>query len=378
MASGWNKWGLVGQHEMRIQRATKQYEAWLGEQTAVIAADLEVKHQQMAAGVFPFLRATFYRWAQVWPEVCQSLVSAPQVLAVGDLHVENFGTWRDAEGRLIWGINDFDETAPLPYTHDLVRLATSALLAIEAGHLSLAGHAACEAICKGYREGLQAGGRPIVLEAEHGWLRAAAMTEERAPKAFWAKLTSLTTVQNKGDWQDARDALELLLPEPHPAYRVVHRLAGLGSLGRQRWVALAEWQGGQIAREAKALLPSAVYWAAKQQPRKIAYKTILRRAVRASDPFVRPQGRWVIRRLAPDCSRVELAALAADRDETRLLTAMGLETANTHLGTPDAAPAILDDFERQPDGWLHSAAKAMAQAVTYDYEDWRAEKHEKQ
>jgi len=32
------------------------------------------------------------------------------VLAVGDLHVENFGTWRDAEGRLIWGVNDFDES----------------------------------------------------------------------------------------------------------------------------------------------------------------------------------------------------------------------------------------------------------------------------
>jgi len=36
------------------------------------------------------------------------------VLAVGDLHVENFGTWRDAEGRLIWGVNDFDEAWRLP------------------------------------------------------------------------------------------------------------------------------------------------------------------------------------------------------------------------------------------------------------------------
>src|SRR5260370_32652719 len=48
-----------------------------------------------------------------------------EVLAVGDLHVENFGTWRDAEGRLTWGVNDFDEAYPLPYTIDLARLATS-------------------------------------------------------------------------------------------------------------------------------------------------------------------------------------------------------------------------------------------------------------
>ena len=57
------------------------------------------------------------------------LARAPRALAVGDLHVENFGTWRDVEGRLIWGINDFDEAWRLPYTNDLVRLATSALLA---------------------------------------------------------------------------------------------------------------------------------------------------------------------------------------------------------------------------------------------------------
>ena len=48
------------------------------------------------------------------------------VLAIGDLHLENFGTWRDAEGRLVWGINDFDEAWALPYTNDLIRLATSA------------------------------------------------------------------------------------------------------------------------------------------------------------------------------------------------------------------------------------------------------------
>ena len=83
----------------------------------------------MRSAPFPFLRATYYRWAQIWPEVCRRAATAPVALAVGDLHVENFGTWRDIEGRLIWGINDFDEAWRLPYTNDLIRLATSALLA---------------------------------------------------------------------------------------------------------------------------------------------------------------------------------------------------------------------------------------------------------
>src|ERR1700744_6745426 len=106
-----------------IIQATREYEAWLGRQIAVLKPDLAAKHQHMAGDPFSFFRATFYRWMQLWPEHCQACCDAPVVLGVGDLHVENFGTWRDTEGRLIWGINDFDETWRLPYTHDLTRLA---------------------------------------------------------------------------------------------------------------------------------------------------------------------------------------------------------------------------------------------------------------
>jgi hypothetical protein len=84
-------------------------------------------------------------------------------------------------------------------------------------------------------------------------------------------------------------------------------------------------------------------------------------------------GHWLVRRLSPDCLRIELAALAADRDETRLLTAMGWETANVHLGTPKAVGAILTDLQARPAEWLHTAARDMAHAVTADYEEWRAQ-----
>jgi uncharacterized protein (DUF2252 family) len=94
---------------MDIIKATKAHEAWLGERISLIEADLRLKHQRMAQSPFPFLRATFYRWVQLWPRVCPELATAPAVLGIGDLHVENFGTWRDGEGRLIWGVNDFEE-----------------------------------------------------------------------------------------------------------------------------------------------------------------------------------------------------------------------------------------------------------------------------
>src|SRR5271169_5823871 len=121
----------------------------------------------MRAAVFPFMRDTYYRWAQTWEEVCGDAARAPKVLAVGDLHVENFGTWRDIEGRLIWGINDFDEAWRMPYTNDLIRLAASALMA-EVTCLPKAG---IEAILKGYADALAAGGQPFALAEHHPVLR---------------------------------------------------------------------------------------------------------------------------------------------------------------------------------------------------------------
>ena len=152
---------------MNIQKATQQYETWLNNFTSLVEADLIFKHQQMAQDVFPFMRATFYRWVQVWPDLFKELSTAPQVLCVGDLHVENFGTWRDSEGRLVWGVNDFDEACYLPYTNDLVRLATSAQLAIQANHLEVKVADACTAILTGYDAGLKAGGCAFVLAEDH-------------------------------------------------------------------------------------------------------------------------------------------------------------------------------------------------------------------
>jgi hypothetical protein len=74
-------------------------------------------------------------------------------------------------------------------------------------------------------------------------------------------------------------ALERLLPKDGLRYRLLHRTAGLGSLGRQRWAAIAEWRGGLIAREVKAIAPSAWVWAnLRGGKREIFYQTVVDRA----------------------------------------------------------------------------------------------------
>ncbi|PYV19235.1 MAG: hypothetical protein DMG21_02545 [Acidobacteria bacterium] len=356
---------------MKFLNATRKYEAWLGRHTRLIRADLALKHLSMAEEVFPFLRATFYRWMQLCPEVAADAAKAPALLAVGDLHVENFGTWRDADGRMVWGINDFDEAYPLPYTLDLVRLAASAHLAIAAHNLSVKNEEACEAILEGYSGCLKEGGKPFVLEEEHGWLRQAATGVLRDPVHFWGKMQSLTPLRKKIP-QGARKGIESLLPEKGLRYRLAHRVAGLGSLGRERYVALAEWRGGLVAREAKALVPSACTWASggKGSP-KIFYQEIMTRAERVLDPFVRLRGCWIVRRLAPHCTRIELEAMPKQRDETRLLHAMGWETANVHWGSRKSIPHVRRDLARRPAHWLHDASKVMVKATMKDWEEWK-------
>ena len=229
---------------MDIFEATRSYESWLGRHTEIVRPDLRLKHERLAENPFVFLRGTFYRWIQQWPAVCAKVADAPTVLSVGDLHIENFGTWRDVEGRLVWGVNDVDEACGLPYSQDLVRLAASALLAIESHRLRISARDACEAILEGYATSCEQGGRPVVLAEHHRWLRRLALNELRDPVEFWARLLTLRPAKTGAP----RDALRSMLPDPKLPFRVMRRVAGVGSLGRPRFVALAEWGDGLVAR----------------------------------------------------------------------------------------------------------------------------------
>jgi hypothetical protein len=361
---------------MNVVKATRHFEDWLAQRTNIDQRDLRLKHTNMKADVFMFLRATYYRWAQIWPLVCPDLAKAPRVLAVGDLHIENFGTWRDIEGRLIWGVNDFDEAWPMAYTLDLVRLAVSAHLAVEAGKLPLKRDDICAAMLEGYAEAMREKGCAYVLGEKHQWLRRIAEGELRDPVRFWQKMDALPTLKTAAP-VSAIDALQHLMPAHDIPFRLAHRTAGLGSLGHARYVAVADWHGGRIAREAKALVPSSSHWAEtlhskkEEGPAEILYQTIVNRAVRCPDPFVQLRGRWIVRRLGPHCSRIELASLRVPDVELRLIHAMGWETANIHLGTPSARKLVLRHLARQKGKWLHQASEAMLRAVREDWEVWK-------
>lgn len=355
---------------MDIVEAVEGYERWLAGHVRVDAGALERKHRRMVAGAFPFLRATFFRWPELWARELPGETSTRRVISVGDLHIENFGTWRDADGRLAWGINDFDEAHPLPWTSDLVRLATSALLAIEEGHLQVEPGEACAAIVHGYAAGLSSGGRPVVLAEGNVWLRNLAARQTRDAARYWRKLSALPNAPPK-EVRSVADVLHRAMPGPGLDLRLAVRRAGLGSLGRPRYVALADWSGAIVAREAKALVPSAVVWASGNPRGRIDARHLVRHAVRAADPTLRVDGSWIVRRLAADCQKIDLARLPRRRDEYRLLAAMGFETANVHLASPSATEHVLRDLEGRKSTWILKLAKRMAKATRHDWKSWR-------
>jgi hypothetical protein len=349
-------------------KSMKNYERWLaGQVDQVWEHHLREKHQMMRENAFVFLRATYWRWAETILQICSGLGDAPSVLAVGDIHLENYGVWRDREGRLVWGVNDFDEAADMPYTVDLVRLATSAMLSRPARRTQR--KIICSSILMGYREGLHEP-RPFVLDEEHSWLRALLAVSEDERARFWKKIDKL----QKETRVPARYRKPIEREMPGADARIekfARRAAGTGSLGRPRWVGVADWRGGRLVREAKAILPSAWTLTHPQRSRRLAGVVITAGRYRAPDPWYMAYRNVVVRRLSPNARKIELREHAKELVDPHMLSAMGHELANVHLGTGDVAPVIERDLDARPDLWLHRAMDTAADFVTMEFEQWR-------
>ncbi|WP_307795252.1 DUF2252 domain-containing protein [Actinacidiphila acididurans] len=112
------------------------FDTAFGELLAADPAAFRVKFRKMAASAFAFYRGTaslFYADLDAGAEGDRDpgpflTEQTSRVWIHGDLHAENFGTYLDANGRLIFNVNDFDEAYVGPFTWDLKRFAASVAL----------------------------------------------------------------------------------------------------------------------------------------------------------------------------------------------------------------------------------------------------------
>lgn len=346
------------------------YEAWVDTRIPTVAAAREEKHQLMAASAFGFLRASYPRWVQRVRHVAPE-PPGPLVSGVGDLHVENFGTWRDAQSRLVWGVNDLDEADRMPAAYDLVRLSTSALLANADRKVPLSAKNIVTTILEGYATSAAIGGHPFVLDRPKPRPLEQLLPPEHALR-WWKKAADLKPFTSSLP-EDARTMLAASLPKGPGQVTLLSRVAGMGSRDHLRVVAVVDVAGSPVVREIKALCPPATWWLdgapAGAVPGRTA-NTILRRGRRSPDPGVRVMAAWVLRRLAPWSDRIELVDLHKHVDTDELLQAMGAETANLHLAS--ASGQALEALTTPPARkWIKRAAEKMADDTVDDWRDWR-------
>jgi hypothetical protein len=139
----------------------------------------------------------------------------------------------------------------MPFGIDLVRLAVSAFLGRNDKRAAL--EPICNAILEGYNNGLRAP-KPFVLDRDHARMRKIFVASEEERADFWKKIDGDGNAAQCQPGPRYVNALLAAMPDADVKMSVRPRTAGIGSLGRPRWVALAEWKGGPVVREAKAVV----------------------------------------------------------------------------------------------------------------------------
>lgn len=296
------------------------------------------KVARMSASPLAFLRGAAPMFpALLGKDLAGAVGAAGEGWLVGDLHVENYGAFRTAhpshgEHGLSFDLNDFDDATVGPWRYDVLRLATSALLAalrVPGAHPSRL----VKAILEGHREGL-ATGRPGTEP-----LPVTALLARAALRTRLDLLDSRTEVV-RGDRRfvladryralpaPARKALpkafatalaSMGAPAGEEAFELVDaawRIAGTGSLGVLRVAVLVRGKGGRDGHwmfELKEARAPALAGAQRFDDQAVRVVTAARAMLRVVPPLLGTTtltGRPMIaRRLAPQDDKLELASL---------------------------------------------------------------------
>jgi uncharacterized protein (DUF2252 family) len=240
---------------------------------------LALKYRAMRASPFAFLRGTCHLFSDLLAQA--PLPSdAPLVWACGDLHLENFGSFKGDNRLVYFDLNDFDEAALAPCTWDLARLLTSVLVA--AGALGIDEAAAlrlCRTFVDAYAGSLLTGkARWVERETAQGLVRDLLDSTRNRSRAQFLDRRTVRSGKTRCIRIDGKKALAagaaqrkrvetfmrgFASAQPKPGfYRLLdlaRRIAGTGSLGVERFVLLIEGKGSPDANyllDLKQALPS--------------------------------------------------------------------------------------------------------------------------
>ncbi len=220
------------------------------------------KYEKMQEDASAFFRGTCHLFYEDWPTNAP-LNAAPLTWICGDLHLENFGTYKGDDRLTYFDINDFDESALAPCTWELARFLTSVWVMADRVDLKKDETLKlCQCFLNAYTLALATGqARTVERETASGMIEDLLVAlKERDRTTLLDERTHL----NKGKRALIRDKKHPAVPaheqnqlmdffeqwrqqQPNPEFfkvlDVSQRIAGLGSLGVQRYALLVEGKG---------------------------------------------------------------------------------------------------------------------------------------
>jgi uncharacterized protein (DUF2252 family) len=375
---------------------------------------LQMKYQRMRASDFAFLRGSCHLFYAQMPSDAVLLggkALLPQAWACGDLHVENFGSYKgDVQGgkRLVYfDINDFDESALTPCSWDVLRLLASIQVATQGLKLHPAELQALSRSFIDHYAGALREGRAFWIERETASGPVGQLLTDLQGRKRLAFLDGRTRLEGKqrrlkldgkkalavGEAEHAAVAALMAefsksqaKPEFFEVLDVGRRIAGTGSLGLPRYVLLVAGKGSpdeNYLLDLKLALPSSLLpqlqgltvqpdWASEAE-RIVATQRRMQAVSPAFLHAVQWQGQpYVLRDLQPSEDRIELAAATFKSDDKAaqlmpLMATMGELLAWAQLrssGRRGACTAdALIEFGRAQDQWQAPLLRAAEACV---------------
>lgn len=367
---------------------------------------LAMKYHNMRSSAFVYLRATCHLFPGQLPEL-KALAKAPAVWSCGDLHLENFGSYKGDNRLSYFDINDFDESALIPASWDIVRLLTSVRLAC--ADLTFKEDRVRElvdALLGAYFQELRHGSarwleRDTTVGPVHDLLatvserkRVDFLDSRSAKKGKNRKLLiddKKALAASKDQHAQVGEFMEKFAktqkdPEFYEVLDVARRIAGNGSLGVDRFVVLVRGKGNpdnNYLLDLKQAVPSALTAAltlkqpawANEAERVVAVTRRVQAVPVAFLHAVEMNGNdYVLRDLQPSADRVSFEEKGNEEHRlNELMLAIGRCTAWSHLrGSGRQGSAIADQLVAfgNDDSWQKVLRKASASCAENISTEW--------
>ena len=379
-----------------------------------VSALIKEKRQLMAQSPFGYFRGAA-------PVMAADLAVLPntgiEAQLCGDAHVRNLGAFAAPDGRLVFDINDFDESIRGPFEWDLKRMAASLVLAgRESHHKEASASDAVEHCILRYCDQMRAFAKMPLLEVAHFQVHRlgsvqpvheALLKAERAtPQHTLEQLTETVPGKPKGPRRfkqiepnltritgaKAQQVLDALVPyratlEPQrqhllSLYRpidVAFKVVGTGSVGLRDYCIYLEGNGPgdplflQIKEEAESAyapyLPHAHLWAHRGERVVMGQRAMQLQ----SDPFLgwtqMGARQFLVRQLNDHKGSIELTDLAGD-GLVAFGEVCGELLARGHARSGD--PLVIAGYLGSGDAFAEALAKFGSLYADQTEKDWQA------